>query len=151
MLGYHLLTSVEAGAKLVGLSHPLRKSCDLFIPSIWNLPEEVYSEPKLMQQQHPSSVNSQSTPVLVKMWEPVSLPFKNSSLPLPTLPTTDEIRSCSDILWERCYDKIVAVNDKVVVKFGGSVNAWEGQALMYLEKHVPPSFGSATVRDVPRI
>ncbi|EDN04845.1 predicted protein [Histoplasma mississippiense (nom. inval.)] len=97
-----------------------------------------------MQQQHPSSVNSQSTPVLVKMWEPVSLPFKNSSLPLPTLPTTDEIRSCSDILWERCYDKIVAVNDKVVVKFGGSVNAWEGQALMYLEKHVPPSFGSAT-------
>ncbi|EER37562.1 phosphotransferase enzyme family protein [Histoplasma capsulatum H143] len=71
------------------------------------------------------------------MWEPVSLPFKSSSLPLPTLPTTDEIRSCSDILWERCYDKIVAVNDKVVIKFGGSVSVWEGQALIYLEKHVP--------------
>ncbi|EGC48878.1 phosphotransferase enzyme family protein [Histoplasma capsulatum var. duboisii H88] len=85
----------------------------------------------------PAPLDSQSTPVLVKMWEPVSLPFKSSSLPLPTLPTTDEIRSCSDILWERCYDKIVAVNDKVVIKFGGSVSVWEGQALIYLEKHVP--------------
>ncbi|KAJ5398522.1 hypothetical protein N7465_009011 [Penicillium sp. CMV-2018d] len=33
--------------------------------------------------------------------------------------------------------KIVAVNDDIVVKYGGSINTWEGQALVYLERHVP--------------
>ena len=70
------------------------------------------------------------------MWEPVSLPFKNSSLPLPALPTK-EIRTCSNTLWQCATSKVVAVSDEVVVKFGGSINASEGQALIYLERHVP--------------
>ncbi|WEW60029.1 hypothetical protein PRK78_005512 [Emydomyces testavorans] len=71
------------------------------------------------------------------MWEPVALPFKNNSLPLPTLPTPDEIRACPNIIWERYAAKVVAVNDEIVVKFGSSLDAWEGQALIYLERHVP--------------
>ncbi|KKZ60746.1 hypothetical protein EMCG_04595 [[Emmonsia] crescens] len=73
------------------------------------------------------------------MWEPVALPFKNDSLPLPTLPTPDEIRACPNILWERFgfASKVVAINDEIVVKFGTSLNASEGQALIYLERHVP--------------
>jgi hypothetical protein len=70
------------------------------------------------------------------MWKPVALPF-NNTLPLPTLPTTDEIRACPDVLWERTAAKVVAINDETVVKFGGGVEAWEGQALVYLEQHVP--------------
>ncbi|QVM08121.1 hypothetical protein D8B26_002817 [Coccidioides posadasii str. Silveira] len=71
------------------------------------------------------------------MWQPVTLPFKNGSLPRPTLPTPDEIRACTTILWERSSVKVVAVNDEIVVKFGTSLNAWEGQALVYLERYVP--------------
>ncbi|KAJ9266341.1 hypothetical protein DTO212C5_6428 [Paecilomyces variotii] len=70
------------------------------------------------------------------MWEPVALPFQNSQ-PLPTLPTTDEIRACTNVLWETSASKIVAVNDDIVVKYGGCINVWEGQALVYLERHVP--------------
>jgi hypothetical protein len=70
------------------------------------------------------------------MWEPVSLLFKNNSLPLPSLPTTDEIRACTNILWEG-INKVVAVNDEIVAKFGTCVHASEGQALIYLERHVP--------------
>jgi aminoglycoside phosphotransferase len=33
--------------------------------------------------------------------------------------------------------KIVAVDDDIVAKYGGCINAWEGQALVYLERHVP--------------
>ncbi|KAB8216941.1 phosphotransferase enzyme family protein [Aspergillus novoparasiticus] len=33
--------------------------------------------------------------------------------------------------------KIVKVNDDIVVNYGGVVNEWEGQALVYLERHVP--------------
>lgn len=71
------------------------------------------------------------------MWEPVALPFKDSTRPLPTLPTADEIRACPNILWERTTAKVVAVNDEIVVKFGGGIDAWEGQALVYIERHVP--------------
>lgn len=71
------------------------------------------------------------------MWEPVDLPFENNALPLPALPTTDEIRACPNILWHRTTAKIVAINDQVVAKFGGGIGAWEGQALVYLERHVP--------------
>jgi serine/threonine protein kinase len=69
------------------------------------------------------------------MWQPVALPFKNDSLPLPALPTPDEIRACPNVLWD-FVDKVVAINDEIVVKFGKSVNAWEGQAMLYLEQHV---------------
>ncbi|CAG7990370.1 unnamed protein product [Penicillium salamii] len=70
------------------------------------------------------------------MWEPVVVPFQNSQ-PLPVLPTTDEIRACTNVLWETHASKIVAVNDDIVVKYGGCINTWEGQALVYLERHVP--------------
>ena len=51
------------------------------------------------------------------MWEPVAVPFQNSE-PLPILPTTDEIRACTEVLWETMSSKIVAVNDDTVVKYG---------------------------------
>lgn len=70
------------------------------------------------------------------MWKPVVVPFCNSQ-PLPALPTTDEIRTCTNLLWETMASKIVAVNDDIVVKYGNAVNVWEGQALVYLERHVP--------------
>ncbi|GES64845.1 phosphotransferase enzyme family protein [Aspergillus terreus] len=70
------------------------------------------------------------------MWKAVAIPFQNSQ-PLPRLPTTDEIRACTNILWETSSSKIVAVNDDIVVKYGGGVDVWEGQALVYLERHVP--------------
>ncbi|PKY06058.1 phosphotransferase enzyme family protein [Aspergillus campestris IBT 28561] len=70
------------------------------------------------------------------MWNPVTAPFQNSQ-PLPPLPTTDEIRACTNFLWETMASNIVAVNDDIVVKYGGCINVWEGQALVYLERHVP--------------
>ncbi|KAJ5562995.1 phosphotransferase enzyme family protein [Penicillium sp. DV-2018c] len=70
------------------------------------------------------------------MWKPVDVPFQNSE-PLPTLPTTDEIRACTNVLWETIASKVVAVNDDVVVKYGGNIHDWEGQALVYLERYVP--------------
>ena len=70
------------------------------------------------------------------MWKPVAVPFQNSH-PLPNLPTTDEIRACTNVLWETMASKIVALNDDIVVKYGGCINSWEGQALVYLERHVP--------------
>ncbi|KAK2768205.1 hypothetical protein FQN54_000057 [Arachnomyces sp. PD_36] len=62
--------------------------------------------------------------------------LSTTSLPLPSLPTTDEIRACSNVLWDR-MSKVVAINDEVVVKFGAGVCDWEGQALIYLERYVP--------------
>ncbi|CAG7919695.1 unnamed protein product [Penicillium olsonii] len=70
------------------------------------------------------------------MWEPVKLPFQNTR-PLPALPTTDEIRACTNLLWDSPASKVVAVNDDIVVKYGGRVSIPEGQALVYLERHVP--------------
>ncbi|KAJ5204808.1 uncharacterized protein N7498_005687 [Penicillium cinerascens] len=70
------------------------------------------------------------------MWKPVVVPFQNSH-PLPSLPTTDEIRACTNVLWETMASKIVTLNDDIVVKYGGCVDVWEGQALVYLERHVP--------------
>ncbi|KAK1144925.1 hypothetical protein N8T08_004640 [Aspergillus melleus] len=69
------------------------------------------------------------------MWEPVALPFQ-SSHHLPTLPTTDEIRACTNVLSETRASKVVAVNNDIVVKYGYRVESWEGQALIYLERHV---------------
>lgn len=72
------------------------------------------------------------------MWQPVALPFKDDSLPERlTLPTTDDTRTCPDVLWERNTAKVVAINDQIVAKFGGSINPQEGQALIYLERYVP--------------
>ncbi|KKK13651.1 hypothetical protein AOCH_005112 [Aspergillus ochraceoroseus] len=51
------------------------------------------------------------------MWTPVVVPFQNSQ-PLPTLPTTDEIRACTNVLWETMASKVVALNDDIVVKYG---------------------------------
>ncbi|RDW90431.1 uncharacterized protein DSM5745_02206 [Aspergillus mulundensis] len=68
-------------------------------------------------------------------WEPVSVPYKSDTLPLPPLPTTEEILNCPNVLWDRS-SKVVAINDEIVVKFGGT-KTWEGQALIYLERHVP--------------
>ncbi|OGM39318.1 hypothetical protein ABOM_012027 [Aspergillus bombycis] len=70
------------------------------------------------------------------MWKPVGVPFQNSQ-PLPILPTTDEIRACTNALWETEASKIVEVNDDIVVKYGGCINVSEGQALVYLERHAP--------------
>lgn len=84
----------------------------------------------------PISISPLSTPALLTMWKPVDLPFQNSQ-PLPTLPTTDEIRACTNVLWETMASKIVAFNDDIVVKYGLCINTWEGQALIYLERHVP--------------
>lgn len=66
----------------------------------------------------------------------MAVPFQNFQ-PLPNLPTTDEIRACTNVLWETMASKIVAPNDDIVVKYGGCINIWEGQALVYLERHVP--------------
>lgn len=82
------------------------------------------------------SILPPSTPALLTMWKPVAVPFQNSQ-PLPTLPTTDEIRACTNLLWQTSSSKIVALNDDIVVKYGGGVDDWEGQALVYLEGHVP--------------
>ncbi|GKZ64880.1 hypothetical protein AnigIFM50267_007034 [Aspergillus niger] len=71
------------------------------------------------------------------MWEPVALPFQ-SSRPFPTpLPTINEIRACTNVLWEARGSKVVAVNDNIVVKYGVRVEIWEGQALIYLGQCVP--------------
>ncbi|KAL4804553.1 hypothetical protein BDV18DRAFT_161648 [Aspergillus unguis] len=69
------------------------------------------------------------------MWNPVGVPFENSQLPL--LPTIDEIRACTNVLWETVASKVVAVNEDIVVKYGGCINTWEGEALVYIERHVP--------------
>lgn len=70
------------------------------------------------------------------MWEAVDIPFQNCA-PLPTLPTTEEIRACPNVLWETMGSKVVALNDDIVVKYGRYINTWEGQALVYLERYVP--------------
>lgn len=70
------------------------------------------------------------------MWKPVDLPFQNSQS-LSPLPTTDEIRACTNVLWETTASKFVTINDNIVVKYGGCINTCEGQALIYLERHVP--------------
>jgi hypothetical protein len=62
------------------------------------------------------------------MWNPVELPFKCDSS--PPLPTVDEIWSCSDVIQRRSAKKVVAINDKVVAKFGGGIDIAEGQALI---------------------
>lgn len=81
------------------------------------------------------------------MWKPVVAPFQTSQ-PLPPLPTTDEIRACTNVLWETMASKIVAVDDDIVAKYGGCINAWEGQALVYLGTTRPRSSSPSTIRDV---
>lgn len=70
------------------------------------------------------------------MAQPVLLPY-TSAITNIKLPTTVEIRACDHVLHERHAAKIVAISDEVVVKFGGGVTEAEGQALVYLERHVP--------------
>lgn len=69
------------------------------------------------------------------MWQPTNLPFYNDNI--PTLPSADEIRRCTEIIKERSTSKVVAVNDKIIAKFGSGIKSWEGQALLYLEREVP--------------
>lgn len=85
---------------------------------------------------NPPYFNLTSTLALFTMWEPVAVPFQNSD-PLPPIPTTDEIRACTNVLWETMGSRIVAVNDNIVAKYGKFIHDWEGQALIYLERHVP--------------
>lgn len=82
------------------------------------------------------SISPPSTPSLFTMWKPVDVPFQNSQTP-HTLPTTDDIRACTNVLWETSSSKIVAINNDIVVKYGRGVNTWEGQALVYLEQYLP--------------
>ena len=70
------------------------------------------------------------------MWEPVAVPFQNSQA-VPTLPIVDEIRACTNVFSDVFAGKVAAVNDEVVVKHGFGVRIWEGQALVYLERHAP--------------
>ncbi|KAJ0422345.1 kinase-like domain-containing protein [Aspergillus carlsbadensis] len=70
------------------------------------------------------------------VWDAVALPFKNVSLPTCPLPTTEEIRECTNILLDRLY-KVVAINDDIVVKYGRAVQEYEGQVLLFLERHLP--------------
>lgn len=70
------------------------------------------------------------------MWQPVPLPYKSITANV-TLPTPDEIRACQTLLHERYGSKIVAVDDQIVVKYGRGLDALDGQALVYLERHVP--------------
>jgi hypothetical protein len=70
------------------------------------------------------------------MWKSVSLPYKTVDAAV-TIPSTEEIRACTNVMYERHLASIVALSDQVVAKFGGAVNEWEGQALIYLERYVP--------------
>ena len=70
------------------------------------------------------------------VWQPEPLPYTRSSLPECPLPSKDEIRACTNILFDRLY-KVVAINDSIVVKFGRGVQEYEGQVMIFLERHVP--------------
>ena len=70
------------------------------------------------------------------MWKSVSLPYKTVDAAV-TIQSTEEIRACTNVMYERHLASIVALSDQVVAKFGGAVNEWEGQALIYLERYVP--------------
>jgi hypothetical protein len=70
------------------------------------------------------------------MWEPVVVPFQNSQ-PLAFLPTADKIRACTNVLWDIMASNIVALNNDIVINYGGSINTWQGQTLLYLERHIP--------------
>ncbi|UJO22777.1 uncharacterized protein CLAFUR5_12175 [Fulvia fulva] len=81
--------------------------------------------------------NNEQPGLIVTMWEPVTLPFTSDAA--RSLPTADEIRSCTHILRERPAgtSKVVAVNHDIVVKFGSGVHVREGQTLVYLERFLP--------------
>ena len=81
------------------------------------------------------TTNSYLPPINLAMWTPVELPFKSDNSPV--LPTADEIRSCPDVIQRRSAKKVVALNDKVIAKFGGGIDVAEGQALIFLERHAP--------------
>jgi hypothetical protein len=68
------------------------------------------------------------------MWEPVTIPFKNNNI--PQLPAPDDIRNCLNVLKETSTSKVIAVNEKIIAKFGTGIDFWEGQALIYLEREV---------------
>lgn len=74
-------------------------------------------------------------PSHLAMWTPVELPFKSNGS--PALPTTDEIRSCPEVIQRRSAKKVVALNDKVIAKLGGAIDVAEGQALIFQERHAP--------------
>lgn len=72
----------------------------------------------------------------MNMWKPVPLPYKTDNVSI-TIPTTQEIRACQNVMYERHAASIVAANHQVVAKFGGSIREWEGQALIYFERYIP--------------
>lgn len=82
------------------------------------------------------SVQVNTLKPLAMVWQPEPLPFSSNSLPESPLPSKDEIRACTNILFERVY-KVAAINDEIVVKFGRGVKEYEGQVLIFLERHVP--------------
>lgn len=69
-------------------------------------------------------------------WTPTPLPYLAEGLPF-VLPTADEIRESSAIIKQRTGETIAAVTPQIVVKFGVSTTASEGQALLFLEQCVP--------------
>lgn len=67
------------------------------------------------------------------MWEAVALPFRSTTN--LSLPTTEQIRACTNVLSERYSLKVVQYSKDIVVKFGGALDPAEGQTLIYLERH----------------
>ncbi|KAK5108701.1 hypothetical protein LTR62_008106 [Meristemomyces frigidus] len=73
-----------------------------------------------------------------KEWKPSSIPFtRSSNLGPAKLPTVAEMRTSHAVLSERSCQTVVAVTPEIVVKFGRSTQAREGQTLLFLEKCVP--------------
>lgn len=72
------------------------------------------------------------------MWKPVSLPYTACHGVLPTtLPTVDEIRASTGVIYQRTGQTVVAVSPDVFVKYGQSTQEREGQTLLYLERYLP--------------
>lgn len=70
------------------------------------------------------------------MWGPVPLPYKTDKTDV-VLSTTEEIRASTTVLHNRYGSQAVAVNEQIVAKYGSSIDFLDGQALLYLERHVP--------------
>lgn len=73
------------------------------------------------------------------MWKPASLPYVREDLDLyvpQSLPTADDCRACSAALQQEGASRVF-FTEYYVVKYGGAVYPNEGQALLYLEDHIP--------------
>ncbi|KAL2434147.1 hypothetical protein ABEF95_014749 [Exophiala dermatitidis] len=100
------------------------------------------------QQQDQASSTSQSidpyhqshatNPQGQEMWTPPALPYfvDPAQLPAP-LPTTQDIRACGTILNERTAQKVKAVGDHFVVKYGPGTEIREGNNLIFIQHQLP--------------